>query len=234
MKYMGSKARHAKHILPIILADRKEGQWYVEPFVGGANVIDKVDGNRIGADLNEHVIALWQAVSEGWVPPEFISEDEYGQLRAKNAVDALTAFVAIGCSYGGKFWGGYARGKNSKGVERNYCAESARFVNRQAPHLKGVAFIHSCYKNLTLPPQSIIYCDPPYANTTKYSTGGFCHESFWKWCDEKVNEGHSVFVSEYIAPDHWDCVWSKEVNNTLVRDTGSKKGVEKLFARRVK
>lgn len=48
MKYMGSKARHAKELLPIILKDRKPGQWYVEPFVGGANMIDKVDGNRIG------------------------------------------------------------------------------------------------------------------------------------------------------------------------------------------
>lgn len=44
MKYMGSKNRYAKEILPLILKDRKENQWYVEPFVGGANVIDKVGG----------------------------------------------------------------------------------------------------------------------------------------------------------------------------------------------
>ena len=42
MKYMGSKARIAKHILPIILKDRKPNQWYSEPFTGGANLIDKV------------------------------------------------------------------------------------------------------------------------------------------------------------------------------------------------
>lgn len=35
MKYMGSKNRIAKEILPIILRDRKPNQWYVEPFVGG-------------------------------------------------------------------------------------------------------------------------------------------------------------------------------------------------------
>ena len=29
MKYMGSKARIAKHILPIMLKHRKEGQWAV-------------------------------------------------------------------------------------------------------------------------------------------------------------------------------------------------------------
>lgn len=56
MKYMGSKNRIAKYILPIILAERKPEQFWVEPFVGGANMIDKVEGNRIGADLNPYVI----------------------------------------------------------------------------------------------------------------------------------------------------------------------------------
>ena len=69
MKYMGSKNRIAKHILPIMLAERKEGQFWVEPFVGGANMIDKVDGNRIGADFNEYLISLWQELQKGWIPP---------------------------------------------------------------------------------------------------------------------------------------------------------------------
>ena len=55
---MGSKARHAKYILPIILADRKPEQWYIEPFVGGGNVIQYVQGNRLGADINEYIIAI--------------------------------------------------------------------------------------------------------------------------------------------------------------------------------
>ena len=56
MKYMGSKNRIAKEILPIMLKERGQRTW-VEPFVGGANMIDKVQGERIGADLNEYVIA---------------------------------------------------------------------------------------------------------------------------------------------------------------------------------
>ena len=36
-----------------------------EPFVGGgANMIDKVQGKRIGADLNEYVIALLNEMSK--------------------------------------------------------------------------------------------------------------------------------------------------------------------------
>lgn len=42
-------------------------------------------------------------------------------------------------------------------------------------------------------------------------------------------DGHKVFVSEYTAPDDFVCVWSKQVNNSLTKDTGSKKGVECLF-----
>ena len=52
MKYMGSKARVAKEILPIILKDRVQDQWYVELFAGGMNVICEVEGNRIANDIN--------------------------------------------------------------------------------------------------------------------------------------------------------------------------------------
>jgi hypothetical protein len=36
-------------------------------------------------------------------------------------------------------------------------------------------------------------------------------------------------VSEYQMPNDFICVWSKKVNSSLTKDTGSKKGVEKLF-----
>ena len=60
MKYMGSKNRIAKHILPIMLAEAKRLGYttWVEPFVGGANMIDKVPNSfkRIGIDYNLHTI----------------------------------------------------------------------------------------------------------------------------------------------------------------------------------
>ena len=49
---MGSKNRHAKDLLPIILKNRRDDQWYVEPFVGGFNMIDKVPGLRLANDTN--------------------------------------------------------------------------------------------------------------------------------------------------------------------------------------
>ena len=42
-------------------------------------------------------------------------------------------------------------------------------------------------------------------------------------------QGHKVFVSEYNAPEDFKCVWEKEINSSLTKDTGSKKATEKLF-----
>lgn len=80
MKYMGSKNRIAKEILPIMLKERGQRTW-VEPFVGGANMIDKVQGKRIGADLNYYLIEFWKALQNGWTPPEHITIDEYYRIK---------------------------------------------------------------------------------------------------------------------------------------------------------
>nr|DAJ92237.1 MAG TPA: D12 class N6 adenine-specific DNA methyltransferase [Caudoviricetes sp.] len=60
MIYMGSKRRIAEQILTIILEGRRDGQYYVETFCGGCNMIDKVQGNRIANDRNPYLIAMWE------------------------------------------------------------------------------------------------------------------------------------------------------------------------------
>lgn len=237
MKYMGSKARHAKELLPIILANRKQGQWYVEPFVGGANMIDKVEGNRIGADSNEYLAEMWKAVSNGWKPPELVTEDKYQKVRDNKDNDKpLTSYIGFAMSFGGKWFGGYRRDiagtKDDPELkafnESEQSRKSYESLLKQQKKLIGVDFRHSSYKDLDIPANSIIYCDPPYKDTTKYKDS-FDHEQFYEWCRDKHNEGHQIFVSEYNMPDDFSCVWSKEVNNSLTKDTGSKKGTEKLF-----
>ena len=230
MKYMGSKNRIAKHILPIILKDRREGQWYVEPFVGGANMIDKVDGKRLGADNNEYLIkALCFIRDEPNNIPNMITEDDYATLKTNKKVDGITGFTAFAMSFGGKFFGGYRRDvagtggciKNMKTQTRR----SKRSAIKQSENIQGVYFKHLSYLDLTLNESCLIYCDPPYEGTTKYKDN-FNHTEFWEWCRTKVKEGHQVFISEYNAPDDFKCVWEKEVTTTL---NTSKKDVEKLF-----
>jgi DNA adenine methylase len=232
MKYMGSKARYAKCILPIVLKNRKSGQWYVEPFVGGANMIDKVDGLRLGADVDPYLISMYRALQRGWLPPSELSEAEYAAIKIgpDNYPAELVAFVGFACSYAAKWFGGWCRGVDAAGFPRDYIGEAYRNVRGQASRLRGIEFRHCGYSELPIPADSIIYCDPPYAGTTKYRTD-FEHCAFWGWCDTKVGEGHDVFVSEYSAPSHWRCVWEKEVFNSLDKNTGGKRGTERLFTR---
>lgn len=236
MKYMGSKARHAKELLPIILKDHTPDMWYVEPFVGGANMIDKVDPKiapkRLGCDVHEYLIGLWQAVSKGWTPPNTFTEMEYNDIR-KNKEDypkEVVGYVGFPLSFGGKWFGGWARGFTSKNKPRDYVDEAYRSMLKQQKSLVGVHFQHKSVFDIDFSRcgKSTIYCDPPYAGTTKYKDD-FDHERFYRWCRDRHKEGHKVFISEYNMPDDFICVWSKEVNNSLTKDTGSKKGIEKLF-----
>ena len=226
MKYMGSKKRIAKHILPIMLANRKEGQYWVEPFVGGANMIDKVTGNRIGADLNRHCIDALILIRDS---PELIprnnteyTEEMYNRAKKSDFKTSIDCFALFNYSFGAKFKGGWAR--NNRGTD--YVKECVRNVLIQSKKLKGIKLQESTYQGLVIPPNSIIYCDPPYEGTTKYKDG-FEHDKFWQWCRDKECEGHKVFISEYKAPDDFKCVWEKEIRNNVGNNTEI--GIERLY-----
>lgn len=234
MRFMGSKARIAKYILPIILKNRKKNQYYVEPFMGGCNIIDKVDGKRIGNDLNKYIVALYKALQCGWIPPDFISEEFYNDIKnnLNNYDNHLIGFVGFGCSFGGKFFGGYARGGfNSDGSPRMYSRESKNNLIKQSKLLKDVDFYNYNYCELKIPDNSIIYCDIPYKNTTKYNKiDDFNYDKFYNWCIKMKDIGHEIFVSEYDMPDYFKCVWEMDINNSIPSNkTKSIKRKEKLF-----
>ena len=208
MKYLGSKNRHAKDILPIILEGRTT-ELYVEPFVGGANTLDKVGGERLGADIDADLITLWNAVSAGWLPPENITEGEYNSLKTQTTLSPIRGYAAFALSFGGKKFGGWSRGLNSQGLPRRYDHESYRNAIKQFPLLQGVNFKNCSYLDLNIPDGSIIYCDPPYKGTTQYASA-FNHDLFFDWCRDKAKR-NTLFVSEYAAPNDFVCVWEKEV-----------------------
>jgi DNA adenine methylase len=226
---MGSKARIAKHILPIILKDRKPGQWYVEPFVGGANMIDKVDGNRIGADLNKYLIALLKEMSKENYSSPYITRRQFEAIKENKDQydDWYVGFVGFQLSFSAMWFGSYRRDNQG---ERDYAAEAKRNVDKQSKNIKGIDFVNSSYEKLELPTSSVVYCDPPYKGTAKYkAVNDFDHDKFWQWCREKAREGHQVFISEYNAPDDFVCVWQQELNVSVAKEGKHKKAVEKLF-----
>lgn len=230
MKYMGSKARFAKDLLPILLKDRKQGQAYVEPFAGGMNMIDKVDGLRIANDQHEELMAMWHAlIYEHWDPPKSVSETEYKAIKyhQDDYPKHLVGYVGFN-SFGGKWFAGYRRDKEGK---RDYWSEHYRNITKQVPKLIGVELSCKSYLELEIPANSIVYCDPPYASTTKYKDD-FNHEQFWQWCREKSMDGHTVFISEYAAPNDFKCIWEKGAKTTFswhAENLSTKESVERLF-----
>lgn len=232
MKYLGSKNRIAKEILPIILKGRKDNQYYVEPFVGGANLIDKVDGLRIGGEYNKYIAEMWVALESGWIPKDNYTKEDYIRVRDnKDEHPHLTGYIGINCSYSGKWFGGFAGKVQTKEGIRDYQREAFKNVMGQVHNIKGVEFHHASYNELFIPQNSIILCDPPYEGTTGYKDA-FDSNKFWNWCREKSEQGHIVFICEYNAPYDFKCVWQRELKSSLSangKTGGNKVSTEKLF-----
>ena len=228
MVYMGSKNRIAKELIPIITKDLKPNQWYFEPFVGGANMIDKIEHPyKLGADNNKYLIALLEAVQNGQELPEYITKDEYIAVKTNkdNYPDWYVGFVGFVSSFRAKFFGGYSGYCTTKtGIQRNYIKERINNILKQ--NLDGIKLVCSSYDALDIPANSIIYCDPPYNGTTKYKDS-FDSDAFWQWCRDKAKEGHTIYVSEYNAPEDFKCIWEKQINSNL--GGTSKTATEKLF-----
>lgn len=233
MKYMGSKSRIANEILPIILKDRKDGQYYVEPFCGGLGTFDKVSGHRIASDKNKYLIAMWKGLKENRPRPHEISKELYSKARTEfnNGTniefdDFMIGWIGFMGSFNGRFFdGGYS---GISGI-RNYIDEQIRNTEKQILSLQGAEFYSCDYDNLTYPDESVIYCDIPYNNTKQYlCSKNFDYPKFYQWCRDMTNRGHKVFISEYEAPSDFNCVWAKEITNSLNQSV-TYKPTERLF-----
>ena len=137
-------------------------------------------------------------------------------------------------SYGGKWFGGYRRDKVGK---RNYSLEAYNNTVKQIPNLKNIQFKEYDFRELPLNKikNYVIYCDIPYKDTTKYSTGGFPYEEFYEWV-KKVSKDNIVLISEYNMPEEFTCIWQKETK-TLLNSNKEKSDdknirIEKLFTYR--
>lgn len=225
MRYLGGKARLAKHIVQFLESVRKGDQCYVEPFLGGCNILPLMSGERIGGEAKEDLILFYKALRDGWKPPTEVSEALYKELKTAPP-SPLRGFVGIACSFAGIWFGTYARSADN----RNYALNGYNTAMKTAPKLAGTTLITSDYRYLKIPVGSLVYCDPPYANTTKY-TEAFDHDEFWLWADQLSNTC-DVYVSEYTAPEGWEVVWEKERNLEIRRNKkASEKRTERIFTK---
>lgn len=236
MVYQGSKERIAKYILPYIQTciDDNNLICYIEPFVGGANMIDKVNADlRVGIDNNRYLINLLSYMSfNPAIPaaPVDCDFEYYKKIReAYNKQDFTVsnvdkAIVGFFASYGGRFFdGGFARDKAGK---RNQYKERLANARKQAPLLKDICFEYgdytrvgrmaNTYNDVLKCKHCFIYCDPPYAGTKKYRED-FNSGEFYSWA-ESMSKDNFLLVSEYDMPDNWVCIWKKERKVTQKSD----------------
>jgi DNA adenine methylase len=194
-------------------------------------MIDKVEGKRIGADSNPFVIEALKLIRDNpEALPDHVTEKHYQELKDLRELNGVTGVIGFEMSFGAKWFGGYRREQKGVADVANELTQTRRMrqsVNLQSKLLQNIIFIASPYQYLDIPQKSIIYCDPPYENTTKYKDG-FNHAEFWSWAREKSLEGHSVFISEYSAPKDFICVWERALT-TSFSTSESIKATEKLF-----
>lgn len=235
MKYVGSKNRFKDELIPTIqeIIDDNNVRNYYEPFVGGCNVIDKICcKKRIGNDAHKYLISMFKELQTGWIPPTTITEEEYNEVKANKDAhpNHFVGLVGFTASFGSKWFGGYARAfKADKITPRDMPAEAIRNLMKQVENIKDVKFLCGDYiKNTPVDRLKnwVIYCDPPYEKTLSYKDN-INHSEFWKWCATMSKE-NIVLVSEYSAPDGWECIWEKETTTSLKVHTHEKR-VESLF-----
>lgn len=85
------------------------------------------------------------------------------------------------------------------------------------------------YRNVELPDNCIVYCDPPYANTNHYgmNRSKFDNDTFWEWARRCRQP---VFISEYEAPKDFICIAEIPAASKIAAKA-SKRVSEKIFIR---
>lgn len=188
-------------------------------------------------DSNHYIIAFWNSVQDDWVPP-IITKDQYDDIKKNpsNYPPELVGWAGVGCSYCGKWFGGFARDLISKdGKPRYYQDEALRHVLHQRQFLMQTTFL--CLSDLdkatfkSRVSDACVYIDPPYNGTLKYKDD-FNHTQFINNC-LTLSQCNDVFVSEYeINHPDFKLIWEQPVTSSLrTTKSGStaKQSIERLY-----
>jgi DNA adenine methylase len=245
--YHGGKQRIGKKLAEVIydeslhIEDEYEFniKGYCEPFAGMLGVYQHIpelfQENKLyykAGDTNKSVILMWKKAQNGWKPPSRnITEQRYIQLKKSHQHSALKGYVGHQYSFGGQYFSGYAP-KYGRNVNYNTTINRiTKIINK----LDDVSFSHGSYTQYSNLKGYVIYCDPPYKQTTQhYKNISFNHEKFLIWC-RKMAKDNIVFISEYYTlPNDFNLIFS--INGKLTggsppqtKTKVSRKRVEKLY-----
>ena len=239
MVYMGAKSKYAKYIVPILqnTIEKYNVDTYIECFVGGANIIDKIIcKNKYGYDRSDTLIALLSSMRDNfdkvltsgnrelWDKAKaYVKDGKKPDDMSLSDIGAMEFFASF-CN------GGFPRGYAKNTDKRDYYNEAYRNAKEQAPNLKGIKFGCQNYWELSPIKGAVIYLDPPYQGTKIYGYANqpkMDYDHFWNWVRE-ISKDNYVFISEQNAPDDFEIVWEQEVKRTTNKENNFK-ATERLF-----
>jgi DNA adenine methylase len=234
MKYQGGKHQIGTTISKIINSkvntDMVDG--YFEPFCGSLgvykNMIKYNYKKYIANDLQPDLIMMWDKLQKDkLVLPDNFSEELWRELKTSPSPNELKAVAGYGMSYGGQYFSGYIQ-KHSSNSGRDFYKEFKNSILKIKKELqKGeIEFNNKNYYDFK-PNNMLIYCDPPYKNTTGYKVGKFNSDLFWNTMRE-WSKNNYVFISEEEAPDDFEVVWEQKKRRTLNSKVRECK-IEKLY-----
>jgi DNA adenine methylase len=251
MRYLGSKRRYIKEIMPILMNHMDSSKTFVDAFGGGMNVVTNMPcKNKVALDINIYIYSLWEMLKMVklkkqplylTIPREFTKEEYLdvkknylGEESEYNYPLSLIGYVGSALSFGGAWFNGFANynpKKNEDHVREAYNGVKKQldeWIHPESTDFRCCSYDQYDYSN----GNNIIYSDPPYQDTKKYISD-FDNKKFWDWCREQRKNGNFIYVSEYSAPDDFKEVWRKEKKDTLGswnRNNGKTSSrIEKIF-----
>ena len=207
---MGGKKFEARKISETIvnysIKNNFEIKGYCEPFAGMLSVFkqitERMKENNIDPsnipfkfnDINKNLIKLLKGLKNGWKPPKkIISKEEYEKLKNQKSNSLKKIYVGYAYSFMGMYYSSYFIKETSMENQRESSIGLGKLLSQYNTEL--LSGDYTKIKNLK---GYIIYCDPPYKNTSQeYGLEEvFDNDSFEKWVNQ-MKKDNLVFISEY-------------------------------------
>ena len=178
-------------------------QWLCEALTD-AGITQAEVGRRLNTQMQRHYFGKSQ-----W---EFPTKEAYDQMRTFMPKLDKEYEEVVGLYKLRKSLQSLQSLQRLQSLERLQSLQSLQRL-QSLQSLQSLTISKADYKDIFVSePTTVIYCDPPYINTSGYKDAiresGFNHAEFYDWCEAQKG---LVVLSEYTAPaDRFTCVWSKE------------------------
>lgn len=234
MKYVGAKHRIGKQLSQFMCSaiPPYKVSGYLEPFCGSLGVFKNMVScgykKNYASDVHKDLILMWNALKNDQLNlPANMNYSKWKKLKDQKEPSALRGAIGFGLSFGGDFFSGYIQ-KYASDSGRDFYTELKNSLNKIQPIINkpNVNFYNKNYYDWN-PKNMLIYCDPPYKNTTQYKTDTFDFKRFWDTI-RKWSKSNYVFVSEENAPSDFKSVWYISKKRTLNKKIRFDRG-EHLF-----